>query len=96
MRVRAPRPGLDSTRTRGLVWRSENVKAFCDNVRLLGVPDCENFETGDLFEANNMKQVIISINSCRPGALNALERHGPVFLTRIFGQQQTGSSLFLV
>ena len=34
----------------------ENIKGFCDGVRVLGVPDHENFETGDLFEAKNMKQ----------------------------------------
>jgi hypothetical protein len=28
----------------------ENIKAFTDAARDLGVPDAENFETGDLFE----------------------------------------------
>ena len=41
----------------------ENIKAFTDAARTLGVPDSENFETGDLFEQSNMKQVLICIQS---------------------------------
>lgn len=29
----------------------ENIKAFNDAVRELGVPDAENFQTDDLFES---------------------------------------------
>ena len=41
----------------------ENIKSFIDAARDLGVPDSDNFETGDLFEASNMKQVIVCIAS---------------------------------
>ena len=41
----------------------ENVKAFIDGARLLGVPDAENFDTGDLFDGSNMKQVMICLHS---------------------------------
>ena len=41
----------------------ENIKAFTDGARALGVPEHENFETNDLFEAGNMKQVLICLLS---------------------------------
>ena len=40
----------------------ENIKAFTDAARdVFRVPDRDNFETGDLFEQTNMKQVVICI-----------------------------------
>ena len=41
----------------------ENLKAFADAIRALGVPDAENFETDDLFEGRNMKQVLVALHS---------------------------------
>eukprot|EP00802_Teleaulax_amphioxeia_P007667 Tamp_07674.p1 GENE.Tamp_07674~~Tamp_07674.p1 ORF type:complete len:553 (+),score=41.17 Tamp_07674:650-2308(+) len=41
----------------------ENIKAFCDACRALGVPDRDNFTTDDLFEQRNMKQVILCLLS---------------------------------
>jgi hypothetical protein len=41
----------------------ENIKSFIDAARTLGVHDADNFETGDLFEKSNMKQVIICIQA---------------------------------
>ena len=41
----------------------ENVKAFIDGARALGVPDAENFDTGDLFDGSNMKQVLICLHA---------------------------------
>lgn len=41
----------------------ENIKAFTEGARALGVPEHENFETNDLFEASNMKQVLICLLS---------------------------------
>ncbi|XP_065837811.1 myophilin-like [Oscarella lobularis] len=41
----------------------ENISAFTQAVRRYGVPDSENFQTVDLFEGQNMKQVLICIDS---------------------------------
>lgn len=41
----------------------ENIEYFINNARLLNVPDCENFQTIDLFEGKNMKQVFTCIYS---------------------------------
>jgi hypothetical protein len=41
----------------------ENVKAFIDGARDLGVPEMENFTTEDLFEAKNLRQVQICLES---------------------------------
>ena len=35
----------------------ENIKAFIDGSREIGVPDIYNFDTSDLFEEKNMRQV---------------------------------------
>lgn len=49
----------------------ENIKAFTEGARAFGVPEHENFETNDLFEASNMKQVLICLLSLgrRSGAV---------------------------
>ena len=41
----------------------ENIHYFIQNARNLNVPDSENFQTIDLFEGKNMKQVIHCIYS---------------------------------
>ena len=41
----------------------ENVLAFINAARELGVPDRDNFDTSDLFEQSNMRQVLICISS---------------------------------
>lgn len=41
----------------------ENINAFTDAARKYGVPDSENFQTVALFEGQNMKQVLICIDS---------------------------------
>ena len=41
----------------------ENILSFINAARALGVPDRDNFDTGDLFEASNMRQVLICISS---------------------------------
>eukprot|EP01047_Picozoa_sp_COSAG01_P103514 COSAG01_NODE_32969_length_572_cov_1.186047_1_plen_134_part_01 len=41
----------------------ENVQAFIQGARSLGVPEHENFETSDLFEQSNMRQVLICLRS---------------------------------
>lgn len=44
-------------------FQMENIEYFIRKARECGVPDCENFQTIDLFEGKNMKQVLICINS---------------------------------
>lgn len=44
-------------------FQMENIAYFIDNARALGVPDCENFQTIDLFEGKNMKQVYTCLYS---------------------------------
>eukprot|EP00802_Teleaulax_amphioxeia_P010398 Tamp_10426.p1 GENE.Tamp_10426~~Tamp_10426.p1 ORF type:complete len:343 (+),score=107.66 Tamp_10426:204-1232(+) len=39
----------------------ENIQSFCDAVKALGVKDINNFAADDLYEAKNMKQVMICI-----------------------------------
>ena len=41
----------------------ENIKAFTDAARDLGVPDAENFETGDLFEQAKPSPRLITISA---------------------------------
>ena len=41
----------------------ENVRAFIEAARSLGVPEAELFDTDDLFEARNMRQVMICLAS---------------------------------
>ena len=41
----------------------ENVRAFIEAVRAIGVPDAENFDTDDLFEGRNMRQVTLCLVS---------------------------------
>ena len=41
----------------------ENIQSFCDAVKTLGVKDINNFAADDLYEAKNMKQVMICILS---------------------------------
>lgn len=55
----------------------ENIKAFTDGARQLGVPEHENFETNDLFEASNMKQVLICLLSLGRHSENVPGYDGP-------------------
>ncbi|EKX46492.1 hypothetical protein GUITHDRAFT_152375 [Guillardia theta CCMP2712] len=41
----------------------ENVNAFCEAARSMGVPDKDNFTTADLFDNRNFKQVLVCIFS---------------------------------
>ena len=41
----------------------ENIKNFCEACRSLRVPDRDNFTTDDLFDARNMRQVLLCIMS---------------------------------
>eukprot|EP01047_Picozoa_sp_COSAG01_P065110 COSAG01_NODE_8738_length_2677_cov_3.877424_4_plen_328_part_00 len=41
----------------------ENIERFTAALRALGVPDRENFETSDLFEESNMRQVMLCLRS---------------------------------
>ena len=41
----------------------ENVLSFINAARELGVPDRDNFDTSDLFEQSNMRQVMICVAS---------------------------------
>lgn len=56
----------------------ENIKAWTDAARdVFGVPDRDNFETGDLFEQGNMKQVIICILSAGRASASIPDWSGP-------------------
>ena len=41
----------------------ENVLAFINAARELGVPERDNFDTSDLFEQSNMRQVLICVSA---------------------------------
>jgi len=41
----------------------ENIHAFCEAAKSLGVKDINNFTADDLFEAKNMKQVVICLHA---------------------------------
>ena len=57
----------------------ENVKAFTDGARDLGVPDMENFGTEDLFEAKNLRQVQICLESLAAQLFELEGYDGPTF-----------------
>jgi hypothetical protein len=42
----------------------ENVKAFIDGARALGLADRDNFDTADLFDEKNMRQVVTNRSRC--------------------------------
>ncbi|ELA41660.1 uncharacterized protein VICG_01293 [Vittaforma corneae ATCC 50505] len=44
-------------------FQMENIAYFIEKARMLGVPDSENFQTIDLFEDKNIKQVYTCIYS---------------------------------
>jgi len=44
-------------------FQMENIEYFINYARLLNVPDSENFQTIDLFEGKNMRQVYTCIYS---------------------------------
>jgi hypothetical protein len=70
----------------------ENVKAFIDNIRKLGVPDSENFETDDLFAAKNMKQVLIALHSFGRHAASVEGYTGPSLTVKGGGLAATSSA----
>jgi hypothetical protein len=70
----------------------ENIKAFTDAVRDLGVPDAENFETGDLFEQSNMKQVLICIQSLGRASKRVRGYDGPTLAVGGAAAPKRGSS----
>ena len=57
--------------------RRENINAFVGAARLLGVPDAENFQTDDLFESRNLKQVVICLGSLGRHARRDKDFSGP-------------------
>jgi hypothetical protein len=60
----------------------ENIKAWTDAARdVFGVPDRDNFETGDLFEQSNMKQVVICILSAGRASASIPGWDGPSITT---------------
>ena len=60
----------------------ENIKAWTDAARdVFGVPDRDNFETGDLFEQSNMKQVVIGILSAGRASGSVPGYSGPTITT---------------
>jgi hypothetical protein len=70
----------------------ENVKAFIDNIRNLGVPDSENFETDDLFAGKNMKQVLIALHSFGRHAADVEGYTGPSLTVKGGGLAATSSA----
>lgn len=44
-------------------FQMENIAYFIEKAKMLGVPDSENFQTIDLFEGKNIKQVCTCIYS---------------------------------
>eukprot|EP01051_Picozoa_sp_SAG22_P011699 SAG22_NODE_1149_length_5353_cov_1.820898_2_plen_424_part_00 len=58
----------------------ENIKKFCDAAREIGVIDRENFDTNDLFEQSNMKQVLICLNALGRASAKAWTFSGPHLL----------------
>ena len=63
----------------------ENIQAFIGAVRELGIPDRENFDTGDLFEQSNMKQVLITMRSLGRAAYGFPGYEGPCWGKREAG-----------
>ena len=60
----------------------ENIKAWTDAARdVFGVPDRDNFETGDLFEQSNMKQVVICVLSAGRASASVPGYDGPTITT---------------
>ena len=55
----------------------ENVKAFIDAARQFGVPDRDNFDTSDLFEAKSIRQVLICLGSLGRAAYTIPGYTGP-------------------
>ena len=71
-----------------LIPQRENIKSFIDAARSLGVPDRDNFDTGDLFEASNMKQVLICIASLGGQSASVEGYEGPSMSTRGSAKKQ--------
>lgn len=65
----------------------ENIGAFCEAVRQLGVMDINNFTPDDLFEAKRMKQVLICILS-----LGKLSYTIPGYAGPCLGQREVADS----
>jgi hypothetical protein len=60
----------------------ENIKAWTDAARdVFGVPDRDNFDTGDLFEQSNMKQVVFCILSAGRASASVAGYSGPTITT---------------
>jgi len=55
----------------------ENIQSFSDAVRTLGVKDINNFAADDLYEAKNMKQVVICILALGKQAWFVSDYNGP-------------------
>eukprot|EP00286_Rhodomonas_abbreviata_P005000 CAMPEP_0181324540 /NCGR_PEP_ID=MMETSP1101-20121128/20418_1 /TAXON_ID=46948 /ORGANISM="Rhodomonas abbreviata, Strain Caron Lab Isolate" /LENGTH=318 /DNA_ID=CAMNT_0023432731 /DNA_START=444 /DNA_END=1396 /DNA_ORIENTATION=+ len=55
----------------------ENIQAFADSIKTLGVKDINNFMADDLFEAKNMKQVVIGIFALGKQAWFVQDYSGP-------------------
>lgn len=52
----------------------ENIAAFIDAVKTMGVPDHENFLTVDLYEGKNMRQVYLCVMSLKRATGHGFER----------------------
>jgi len=79
----------------------ENVEAFINLARQVGVPDSENFQTIDLFENKNFKQVLICIYSLSRNAKKRgydVELIGPALrdkTERHFTEEQLRAGLYI-
>lgn len=65
----------------------ENVNQFIAAAKRLGVPDYENFELNDLYEAKSIKQVLICLSSVSRQATK-LGWEGPVFGPKLSEQKK--------
>lgn len=57
-KIRCTRDSKFPSKMKASFVQMENICYFIENARSLGVPDSENFQTIDLFEGKNMKQVM--------------------------------------
>ena len=64
VRPRVGRRRLSISLFRAPVVQRENVKAFIDGARALGLADRDNFDTADLFDEKNMRQVVTNRSRC--------------------------------
>jgi hypothetical protein len=75
----------------------ENIKAWTDAARdVFGVPDRDNFETGDLFEQSNMKQVVICILAVGRASASIPGYSGPSITTAGSVRQPATARFFLL